>query len=92
MMTIAANTEPTRGVYINVPIVDWTLFSELMRKFGWQTEIKSPLPEESIVTDDDGIIQLTSQMGNAVAQADQDYKQGKCLTGEDLRQRFAKWL
>ena len=25
-----------QGVYVNVPNVDWSLFSELVRKFGWQ--------------------------------------------------------
>ena len=91
-MTLAANTEPTRGVYINVPLVDWTLFSELVRKFGWQTEEKSPLSEELIITDDEGIIQLSSQMEKSVAQAEQDYEQGKCLSDDTFKQRFAKWL
>ena len=91
-MTIAANTEPTRGVFINVPLGDWTLFTELTRKFGWQTEIKNPLPEESIETDDSGIIQLSPRMEDAVAKAEQDYEKGMCLSDDVLKQRFAKWL
>ena len=27
-----------QGVYVNVPVVDWSLFRELVRKFGWQVE------------------------------------------------------
>ena len=27
-----------QGVYVNVPAVDWSLFRELIRKFGWKIE------------------------------------------------------
>ena len=49
-------------------------------------------PYHNVVTNDEGVILLTSQMENAVAQAEQDFKQGKCLSEEDLRQRLAQWL
>jgi len=33
----------TRGVYVNVPTVDWSLFRELIRKFGWQAETREQM-------------------------------------------------
>ena len=30
-------------VYVNVPAVDWSLFRELIRKFGWQAETREQL-------------------------------------------------
>ena len=38
-----ANTVPTQGVYVNVPMVDWSLFRELIKKFGWQAETREQL-------------------------------------------------
>ena len=32
-----------QGVYVNVPTVDWSLFRELARKFGWQVETREQL-------------------------------------------------
>lgn len=32
-----------QGVYVNVPSVDWSLFRELIRKFGWQAETREQL-------------------------------------------------
>ena len=32
-----------QGVYVNVPTVDWSLFRELIRKFGWQAETREQL-------------------------------------------------
>ncbi|MBR4572565.1 MAG: hypothetical protein IKO28_04010 [Prevotella sp.] len=29
-----------QGVYVNVPVADWSLFRELIRKFGWQAETR----------------------------------------------------
>ena len=34
-----------RGVYLNVPAADWSLFKELVRKFGWQSETREQLIE-----------------------------------------------
>lgn len=34
-----------QGVYLNVPIADWSLFKELVRKFGWQSETREQLLE-----------------------------------------------
>ena len=33
--TIMTATATIQGVYVNVPAVDWSLFRELIRKFGW---------------------------------------------------------
>ena len=32
-----------QGVYVNVPTVDWSLFKELVRKFGWQAETREQM-------------------------------------------------
>ena len=32
-----------QGVYVNVPAGDWSLFRELIRKFGWQAETREQL-------------------------------------------------
>ena len=39
-----------QGVYVNVPNVDWSLFSELVRKFGWQVETREQLLDRFIST------------------------------------------
>ena len=33
----------TQSVYLNVPLSDWTLLKELVRKFGWQVETREQL-------------------------------------------------
>ena len=42
-MAIIANNVHMQGVYVNVPAVDWSLFRELIRKFGWQAETREQL-------------------------------------------------
>ena len=42
-MAVMANDVQMQGVYVNVPIVDWSLFRELIRKFGWQAETREQL-------------------------------------------------
>ena len=42
-MAIMANNVKMQGVYVNVPAVDWSLFRELIRKFGWQAETREQL-------------------------------------------------
>ncbi len=42
-MTTMANNVQMQGVYVNVPSVDWSLFRELIRKFGWQAETREQL-------------------------------------------------
>ena len=37
------NSTTMQGVYVNVPVVDWSLFRELIRKFGWQAETREQL-------------------------------------------------
>ena len=37
------NSATMQGVYVNVPIVDWSLFRDLIRKFGWQAETREQL-------------------------------------------------
>ena len=34
-----------QGVFLNVPVSDWSLFKELVRKFGWQSETREQLIE-----------------------------------------------
>ena len=38
----------TQGVYVNVPAVDWSLFRELIRKFGWQAETREQMLDRFI--------------------------------------------
>ena len=45
-----------------------------------------------IQTDELGRVTLSSQMREAVAKAERDYEQGKCLSEEEFKQRFEKWL
>ena len=42
-MAIMGNNAQMQGVYVNVPAVDWLLFRELIRKFGWQAETREQL-------------------------------------------------
>ena len=42
-MAIMANNVQMQGVYVNVPAVDWSLFRELIREFGWQAETREQL-------------------------------------------------
>ncbi len=42
-MITAANNVQMQGVYVNVPAMDWSLFRELIRKFGWQAETREQL-------------------------------------------------
>ena len=42
-MAAIANSATMQGVYVNVPSADWSLFRELVRKFGWQTETREQL-------------------------------------------------
>ena len=37
------NTTNTQGIYLNVPMADWMLLKELIRKFGWQAETREQL-------------------------------------------------
>jgi hypothetical protein len=50
-----------RGVFLNVPVSDWTLLKELIRKFGWQSETREQLidrfcnsrPQQPTLTDEE---------------------------------------
>ena len=42
-MATMANNVQMQGVYVNIPAVDWSLFRELIRKFGWQAETREQL-------------------------------------------------
>ena len=44
------NSATMQGVYVNVPIVDWSLFRELIRKFGWQAETREQMLDRFIST------------------------------------------
>jgi len=37
-----------QGVYVNIPAVDWSLFRELIRKFGWQAETREQMLDRFI--------------------------------------------
>lgn len=39
-----------QGVYVNVPAVDWSLFRELIRKFGWKIETREQMLDRFIST------------------------------------------
>lgn len=42
------NATETQGIYLNVPISDWALLKELIRKFGWQSETREQLLDRFI--------------------------------------------
>ena len=44
------NSPSLQGVYVNVPAADWSLFRELIRKFGWQTETREQLLDRFVST------------------------------------------
>lgn len=48
--TIMANSAGVQSVFVNVPLVDWSLFRELIRKFGWQAETREELLDRFIST------------------------------------------
>lgn len=45
-----AHNVTTQGVYVNVPTVDWSLFRELIRKFGWQAETREQMLDRFVST------------------------------------------
>ena len=57
------------------------------RRTGWGKQVVN-----LIQTDELGRVTLSSQMREAVAKAERDYEQGKCLSEEEFKQRFQKWL
>ena len=42
------NAANTQGIYLNVPLTDWVLLKELIRKFGWQAETREQLLERFV--------------------------------------------
>ena len=40
-----ANSTAFQGIYINVPVADWSLLKELIRKFGWKAETRDQMLE-----------------------------------------------
>ena len=44
------------------------------------------------MTDEAGRILLTSEQKNAIAKAEQDLENGKCISEDAFKTRFAKWL
>ena len=42
------NATNTQGIYLNVPLTDWVLLKELIRKFGWQAETREQLLERFV--------------------------------------------
>lgn len=49
-MAAIANSSTMQGVYVNVPLTDWSLFRELIRKFGWQSETREQLLDRFIAS------------------------------------------
>lgn len=45
-----ANNPSMQGVYLNVPMSDWSLLKELIRKFGWQSETREQLLDRFIAS------------------------------------------
>jgi hypothetical protein len=43
-------TTMTQGVYLNIPRADWTLFQELVDRFGWQAKTSEQVLDEFIKT------------------------------------------
>ncbi|MBQ9361797.1 MAG: hypothetical protein IJT97_00065 [Bacteroidaceae bacterium] len=48
--------------------------------------------EEPFCSDEQGRIVLTSAMTKAADEAQRAYSEGRCLTEDAFKQRFAKWL
>ena len=44
------NSTTLQGIYVNVPVADWSLFRELIRKFGWQAETREQLLDRFVCT------------------------------------------
>ena len=44
------NNPALQGVYLNVPVSDWVLLTELIRKFGWQSETREQLLDRFIAS------------------------------------------
>ena len=47
---------------------------------------------DGAMTDEFGRVVLTKEMREAVHKAERDYENGRCLSEEQFKQRFAKWL
>ena len=54
--------------------------------------LKQNASAEPFQTDELGRIVLTKEMRKAVHQAEEDLKNGKCLSEEGFVNRFSKWL
>ena len=83
-------------------------FSESVRRSGLLGQVMSLSPTDKVAlieylkrdidsdspfkTDDLGRIILTKDMRDAVGLANRDLEEGRCLTEESFRERFAKWL
>ena len=52
----------------------------------------SPGQGKPFITDEFGRIVLSPEMKESMRVAEQEYKDGKCLSEEQFKQRFAKWL
>ena len=44
------NNPSSQVVYLNVPMSDWSLLKELIRKFGWQSETREQLLDRFIAS------------------------------------------
>lgn len=52
-----------KGIFLNVPVSDWALLKELIRKFGWQSETREQMldrfcssrPQQPTLTDEESM-------------------------------------
>lgn len=58
----------------------------------FEKEESIDMAAEPFQTDELGRIVLTKEMRKAVHQAEEDLKNGKCLSEEGFVNRFSKWL
>ena len=42
------NAATTQGVFLNIPVSDWSLLRELIRRFGWQAETREEMLDSFI--------------------------------------------
>ena len=45
-----AKDSAMQDVYLNVPMSDWSLLKELIRKFGWQSETREQLLDRFVAS------------------------------------------
>ena len=88
-------TMPVFNIHLHRILFIRTFAASLENIRNWTNmgEKNYTLPEdESFITDNCDRIVLTQEMRDAAHKAEQDYEDGKCLSEELFKQRFAKWF